>query len=161
MASEAVHGASCVTGIDAQFTAARVRSQKTPPAWTELEGQGRPQGVDGLGGGELHHNRTHWRSLLILRKGRAPNGRTRTIQGLRCQLVGSALEGSWLPAQPGPLQPASPPMAAIRRNRIGLVIPSIGYAIISLCSLPDGQDQRACQRGTCGRATANSDGHRR
>src|SRR5712671_6507570 len=38
---------------------------KAPPAWTALEGQGRPQGVIGLEGGELHLNGMHWRSLLI------------------------------------------------------------------------------------------------
>ena len=69
LASEAgnfvVHGASCVTGIDLHITLAPVSSQRAPPAWTALEGQGRPQGVIGLEGGELHHNGTHWRSLLI------------------------------------------------------------------------------------------------
>ena len=33
--------------------------KRAPPAWTGLEGQGRPQGVIGLEGGELHHNGTH------------------------------------------------------------------------------------------------------
>jgi hypothetical protein len=51
-------------------------------------------------------------------------------------LVGLTLVGSWLPgAEPGRLQPARSPMAAIRRNRIGLVVPSIAHAVISLCSM--------------------------
>jgi hypothetical protein len=60
-----VHGTSCVTGIDLRITLAPVSSTRAPPAWNALEGQGRPQGVIGLGGGELHHNGTRWRSLLI------------------------------------------------------------------------------------------------
>src|SRR5258708_36068415 len=64
---------------------------RAPPAWTALEGQGRPQGVIGLEGGELHHNGTHWRSLLILRKDRVPNRSVRTIQRLcAASLVGWA-----------------------------------------------------------------------
>src|SRR5260370_41776729 len=63
---------------------------RTPPAWTALEGQARPQGVIGLEGGELHHNGTHWRSLLIQRKDRVPNGNVRTIRRLcAASLVGS------------------------------------------------------------------------
>ena len=95
----------------------------------------------GLGGGELHHNGTHWRSLLIYRKDRVPNRNVRTIRRLcAASLVGSTLVGSWLPdAEPGRLQPANSPMAAIRRRRIGLVIPSIVHAIISLCSMVDWQ----------------------
>jgi hypothetical protein len=51
-------------------------------------------------------------------------------------LVGSTLVGSWLPdPEPGRLQPASSPMAASRRSRIGLVVPSIAHAIVSLCSM--------------------------
>src|SRR5437588_530390 len=42
--------------------------KRAPPAWIVLEGQGRPQGVIGHEGGELHHSGTHWRSLLIQRK---------------------------------------------------------------------------------------------
>jgi hypothetical protein len=30
--------------------------ERAPPAWIGLEGQGRPEGVIGLGGGQLHHN---------------------------------------------------------------------------------------------------------
>ena len=77
-----VHGARRVTGIDSHINPAPV-STKAPPAWTALEGQGRPQGVIGLGGGELHHNGTHWRSLLNLRKDRVPNGNVGTIRRLR------------------------------------------------------------------------------
>ena len=50
-------------------------------------------------------------------------------------LVGSTLVGSWL--KTGRLQQASSPMAAIRGNRTGLVVPSIAHAIISLCSTAD------------------------
>jgi hypothetical protein len=47
--------------------------------------------VIGLEGGELHHNGTHWRSLLILRKDRVPNRSVRTIQRLcAASLVGWA-----------------------------------------------------------------------
>ena len=50
----------------------------------------------GLEGGELHHNGTHWRSLLILRKDRVPNRSVRTIQRLcAASLVGSTLVGGW------------------------------------------------------------------
>jgi hypothetical protein len=50
----------------------------------------------GLEGGELHHNGTHWRSLLIERKVRVPNGSVRTIRRLcAASLVGSTLVGSW------------------------------------------------------------------
>jgi hypothetical protein len=60
-----VNGASCATGIDPRMTLAACWLTKTPPAWTALEGQGRPQRVVGLEGGELHHKGTNWRSLLI------------------------------------------------------------------------------------------------
>jgi hypothetical protein len=61
-----------------------------------------------------------------------------TIQGLRCQLVGSTLMDSWLPdAEPGRLRqfadgcdPSEPNWASHS---------SIGYAIISLCSVVDWQ----------------------
>ena len=36
----------------------------------------------GLEGGDLHHNGTHWRSLLISRKDRVPNRNMRTIRRL-------------------------------------------------------------------------------
>ena len=50
----------------------------------------------GLEGGELHHNGTHWRSLLIYRKDRVPNRNVRTIRRLcAASLVGSTLVGSW------------------------------------------------------------------
>jgi hypothetical protein len=39
-------------------------AQKSPSSFA-LEGQGRPQGVIGLEGGDLHRNGTHWRLLLI------------------------------------------------------------------------------------------------
>jgi hypothetical protein len=51
-------------------------------------------------------------------------------------------EGCALPApdaEPGGLQPANSPMAAIRRNRIGLAVPSIAHAIISLCCMAEWQ----------------------
>ena len=93
----------------------------------------------GLEGGELHHNGTHWRSLLIYRKDRVPNRNVRTIRRLcAASLVGSTLVGSRrLTQNTGRLQPANSPMAAICRNRIGLVVPSIAHAIISLCSVAD------------------------
>jgi hypothetical protein len=94
--------------------------------------------VIGLEGGELHHNGTHWRSLLIQRKDRVPNRSVRTIQRLRCQLGRFDFGGQL--AEPGRLQPASSPMAAIRRSRIGLVVPSIAHAIISLWSMADWQN---------------------
>jgi hypothetical protein len=81
-----VHETSCVTGINLHVTLAPVSSQKVTPASTVLEGQERPQGVIGLGAGELHHNGTHWRLLLISRKDRVPNWNVRAIQRLRCQL---------------------------------------------------------------------------
>jgi hypothetical protein len=52
--------------------------------------------VIGLEGGELHHNGTHWRSLLIQRKDRPPNRSVRTIRRLcAASLAGSILAGSW------------------------------------------------------------------
>jgi hypothetical protein len=56
-------------------------------------------------------------------------------------LVGSTLVGSWrLTQNTGRrFQPASSPMAAIRRSRIGLAVPSIVHAKISLCSMTDWQ----------------------
>ena len=61
-------------------------------------------GVIGLEGGELQHNGTHWRSLLIQRKDRVPNRNVRTIRRLcAASLVGSTLAASWLPdAEPRP-----------------------------------------------------------
>ena len=91
----------------------------------------KPQGVIGLEGGELHHNGTHWRSLLIQRKVRVSNGVFPLYKGCAASLVGSTLVGSWLPAdfnRPKPID-------TIRRNRIGLVVPSIAHAIISLFSM--------------------------
>jgi len=38
--------------------------------------------VIGLEGGDLHHNGTHWRSLLISRKDRVPNRNMRNIRRL-------------------------------------------------------------------------------
>ena len=62
-----VHGASCVTGIALRITLALL-ARKNPlqlgPRWRGKGGR-RPQGVIGLEGGELRHNATHWRSLLI------------------------------------------------------------------------------------------------
>jgi hypothetical protein len=50
-------------------------------------------------------------------------------------LVGSILVGSWL--NTGPTSTGQSLMAAIRGSRIGLVVPSIGDAIISLCCMAD------------------------
>jgi hypothetical protein len=92
--------------------------------------------VIGLKGGELHHNGTHWRPLLIERKDRVQKRSVRNIQRLRCQLGRFDFGGQLAPdAEPGRLQSATSPMAAIRRSRIGLVVPSIAHAIISLCSM--------------------------
>ena len=51
-----VHGASCVTGIDVHITLVSLLRSKEPLQLGPLEGQGRPQGVIGLEGGERHHN---------------------------------------------------------------------------------------------------------
>jgi hypothetical protein len=51
--------------------------------------------VIGLKGGELHHNGTHWRPLLIERKDRVPNRSVRNIQRCAASLVASTLVGSW------------------------------------------------------------------
>ena len=49
----------------------------------------------GLEGGDLHHNGTHWRLLLISRKDRVPNSNMRTIRRLcAAALVGATLAGS-------------------------------------------------------------------
>ena len=86
MASEdrnfVVHGASCVTGIDLHITLAPVSSEKPLQPGPRWRGKGRPQGVIGLGGEELHHNSTHWRSLLTSRKDRVPNRNVRPIRRL-------------------------------------------------------------------------------
>jgi hypothetical protein len=80
--------------------------------------------VIGLEGGEHHHSGTDCRSLLIESKDRVPNRRVRTIHRLLPGLVGSTLMDRSLPdAEPGRLQPAGSPMAAIRRSRIRLVHP--------------------------------------
>ena len=110
----------------------------------------------GLGGGELHHNDTHWRSLLIQRKDRVPNGSVRPIRRLcAASLVGSTLVGQLAPdAESDRLQPASSLMAVTRRSRVGLVVPSITHAIISLCFMANWQSKCAhVDEGTCGRAT--------
>ena len=89
----------------------------------------------GLGGGELHHNGTHRRSLLNYRKDRVPNRNMRTIRRL-CAAGSTRFDLGGQPApdaEPGRLQPASSPIAAIRGCRIGLVSPSIAHATISLC----------------------------
>jgi hypothetical protein len=80
-----VHGASCVTDIDLRIPWALLHHEN-PPTWIALEGQGKPQGVIDLQTGQLHHTRTHRRSLLIQWKDRVPNRSVRTIRGLRCQL---------------------------------------------------------------------------
>jgi hypothetical protein len=48
-------------------------------------------------------------------------------------LVGSTLVGSWLPDAKYWADFNSSPMTAIHGSRIGLVVPSIAHAIISLC----------------------------
>ena len=73
--------ASCVKGIDLHDREPLL-ARKNPSSLTELEGQGRPLGVIGLEGGELHDNGTHWRLLLIPRKDRLPNGNVRLIRRL-------------------------------------------------------------------------------
>jgi hypothetical protein len=59
----------------------------------------------GLEGGDLHHNGTHWRSLLISRKDRVPNRNMRTIRRLcAASLIGSIFGGQLAPdAEPGRL----------------------------------------------------------
>jgi len=58
-----------------------VSSKKAPRA-SRWRGKGRPLGVIGLEGGDVHHNGTHWRLLLISRKDRIPNRNMRTIRRL-------------------------------------------------------------------------------
>jgi hypothetical protein len=77
-----VHGASCVTGIDFHITLVTVGSEKPLQPGPGWRGKGRPEGEIGLGEEELHHNGTHWRSLLIQRKDRVPNRRVRPIRRL-------------------------------------------------------------------------------
>ena len=49
----------------------------------------------GLEGGDPHHNRTHWRSLLISRKDRVPNRNMRTIRRLcAAGMLGATLADS-------------------------------------------------------------------
>jgi hypothetical protein len=92
--------------------------------------------VIGLGGGELDHIGTHWRSILIQRKARVPNKNVPTIRRLCADsLVGSTLVGSWrLTQNTGRLQPAGWPISAVGAELV-LVVPSIAHAIISLCSM--------------------------
>ena len=49
----------------------------------------------GLEGGELHHNGTHWRSLLISGKIEYQMGVCALYKGCAASLVGSTLVGSW------------------------------------------------------------------
>src|SRR5260370_37547980 len=89
-----VHGASCVTGIDLHITLVSLLRSKEPlQLGSGWRGKGRPPGVIGLGGGELHHNGTHWSSLLNKRKDRVPNRHVCTIRRL-CAASGSILVGS-------------------------------------------------------------------
>ena len=60
----------------------RLLAQKEAPPASHWRGKGRPQGVIGLEGGDLHHNGTHWRSLLISRKDRVPDRNMRRIRRL-------------------------------------------------------------------------------
>src|SRR5207344_2829929 len=72
------------------------------PRW---KGKWRPQGGIGLGGGELHHNGTHWRSLLIQRKDGVPNGNVCTIRRL-CAASSDRFDvgGQWASdAEPWPI----------------------------------------------------------
>src|SRR6266851_953098 len=78
-----VLGARRVTGIDFHITLALVISQKSLQPGPGWRGKGRPQGGIGLGGEQVHHNGTHWRSLLNERKDRVPSGNVRTIRRLR------------------------------------------------------------------------------
>jgi hypothetical protein len=88
-----VHGASCIAGIDLHIAPAHVSSKE--PLQLGAGGAREAAGVIGLGGGELHHNGTHWRSLLIQRKDRVPNRNVRTIRRLcAASLVGSTLVGA-------------------------------------------------------------------
>ena len=48
----------------------------------------------GLEGGDLHHNGTHWRSLLISPKDRVPNRNMRTIRRLCAAGLVGAIGGS-------------------------------------------------------------------
>jgi FixJ family two-component response regulator len=94
--------------------------------------------VIGLEGGDLHHNGTHWRSLLISRKDRVPNRNMRTIR--RLCAAGSAdsiLAGSRYLTRNS--SPASSPMVSIRRSRIGLVDPSSDHATICYARWPTGK----------------------
>jgi hypothetical protein len=51
--------------------------------------------VIGLEGGDLHHNGTHWRLLLISRKDRISNRNMRTIRRLcAAGMLGATLAGS-------------------------------------------------------------------
>jgi hypothetical protein len=94
--------------------------------------------VIGLEGGGPDHNGTHWHSQLIRRKGRLPNRSMHTIQRLGCQSgrlwwqLASVAE-HW-PTSTGRSADGCDP-----RNRIGLVVPSIAHAIISLCSIVNWQ----------------------
>jgi hypothetical protein len=88
-----VHGASSVTGIDLHIAPAHVSSKEPLQLGAggarEAAGSDRPRGR-----GDLQHNGTHWRSLLIQRKDRVPNRNVRTIRRLcAASLVGSTLEG--------------------------------------------------------------------
>jgi hypothetical protein len=56
--------AQAASQASAFISASPLFAHKSPSS-LELEGQGRPQGVIGLEGGELHHNGMHWRALLI------------------------------------------------------------------------------------------------
>ena len=69
-----VHRACCVTGIDLDITLTPDSSKEPLQLGPRWRGKWRPQGGIGLGGRELHLNGTHWRSLLIQRKDRVPNG---------------------------------------------------------------------------------------
>jgi hypothetical protein len=131
-----VQEASCISCMDLHMIMAPV-SSKEPLQLGALEGQGSPQGVIGLEGGETRHNGMLWRSLLIEWKDRIPTRSVRTIRRLRAaSLVGSILPSSRCPTQ----KMADFNWPAHQRLRsvgtgLGRSLPSSDRATISLCSM--------------------------
>ena len=136
-----VHRASGVTGINLHITLAPVSAEKPLQLGPRWRGKGRPGGVIGLEGGELHHNGTQWRSLLIWRKDQIANRSVRTIRRLcAASLVGSILVDGWQPdAEPDRPEPASSLMAATAFEPDRAGHPTIAHALISLCYIMDWQ----------------------
>jgi hypothetical protein len=56
---------TCVTGIDLDIILTPLYSKKPLQLGSRWRGKGEATGMIGLKGGELHHNGTLWRSLLI------------------------------------------------------------------------------------------------